>query len=291
LRRERPFCSEYLPGSENIFPRQIPGGNTYYFRVKAGRGNLWSNWSVSDAAYNDACGNAFLSALTINPGTLEPAFAPETVAYTVYMENSVNSIDVTATAADAGAVLTVNGQPMESGAVKTVNLDGETTAVTIVVTAQDGVTTRAYTIAFNRTEMPPPGPGEVSNFTVTPQLGAGCFKLSFITPADQNMQGVAVYEAVYGSTVWRQVYFDQNKPVLACQPGQAVDSVVTSTYSTLGGTNLQFKVAIVDQAGNQSNGVVADNGGKGYPALVYWKLKAGLEGWTTFSVPVRLAGG
>jgi CSLREA domain-containing protein len=95
--------------------------------------------------------NANLSALTISSGTLTPAFAGNTLAYTDSVANAVTSVTVTPTAADANATIKVNGTTVASGAVSgAVNLVVGANNVSVAVTAQDGTTIQTYTIAVNR---------------------------------------------------------------------------------------------------------------------------------------------
>jgi len=134
-------------------------------------------------------------------------------------------------------------------------------------------------------------PGEVTDLTVSPSSGAGVFDISFTAPSDQDLTGVAVYVAVYGAEDWALVSFNGGD-TCSCDPGDNVTLVVNLADDfVLGKDRVQFKVAAVDSSGNGSQGVVADNGGQGYPVLACWELTPGPDGWRTFSVPVQLAGG
>lgn len=123
-------------------------------------------------------------------------------------------------------------------------------------------------------------PGEVADLVVTPLPGVGRYELSFTPPADADFAGVAIYAAVYGSNEWIPVTVTDNAITL---PDNLNNLVV-------GKDCVQFKVAAVDTSGNESAGVIADNS-IGYPVLAYVQLTPGPDGWATFSVPVRLAGG
>ena len=69
-----------------------------------------------------------------------------TMAYTASVDNSVESVTVTAMAADANAM--VSGDGMHS-------LDVGDNTITVMVTAQDG-TTMDYVVTVNRAEMEDP---------------------------------------------------------------------------------------------------------------------------------------
>lgn len=141
------------------------------------------------------------------------------------------------------------------------------------------------------TEPDTTAPAEVTDLVVTPLPGAGVFGISFTAPSDSDLRGVAVYATVYGSNDWEQVEFENGSMVCSCRPGESVDIPVQAPGNlVLGSDRVQFKVVSIDTSGNASQGVVADNNGQGYPVLAYWSLTSGPEGWTTFSVPVQLAG-
>ncbi|MEQ1845484.1 MAG: cadherin-like beta sandwich domain-containing protein, partial [Nitrospira sp.] len=95
--------------------------------------------------------NAALSALTVSAGTLIPSFTTDTLPYTVSVPASVDSLTVTATKSDANSVMSSLGSVIAPAGVSTGSVSGPlglgaTTLFTITVTAQDGVTTRPYTI-------------------------------------------------------------------------------------------------------------------------------------------------
>ena len=87
--------------------------------------------------------DANLSALGISPGELAPAFSSATTAYTATADSSVSRLAVSATANDANA--TVRIEPGE-----TVDLAPGANVITATVTAQDGVTEKAYVITVTR---------------------------------------------------------------------------------------------------------------------------------------------
>lgn len=95
--------------------------------------------------------NADLSALTIAPGTLAPVFASNTLDYTVQVENTVGAIQITATTADLGATLTINGQPRTSGNPGVgFSLSVGANIIPVVVTAADKVSSKTYTLTVTR---------------------------------------------------------------------------------------------------------------------------------------------
>jgi Cadherin-like beta sandwich domain len=95
--------------------------------------------------------DANLSALMVSAGTLNPGFAAGTPTYTVTVPASVDSLTVTATKSDPNAVMSASGSVIAPAGVLTGSVSsplglGTTTLFTITVIAQDGVSTRPYTI-------------------------------------------------------------------------------------------------------------------------------------------------
>jgi uncharacterized protein YhjY with autotransporter beta-barrel domain len=95
--------------------------------------------------------DATLAGLVPSSGALDPAFDPATTDYTVAVDNATDSIMLTPTATEATATITVDGQAVASGsASQAITLAVGPTAIPVVVTAQDGTTTQAYTVTVNR---------------------------------------------------------------------------------------------------------------------------------------------
>jgi uncharacterized protein (TIGR02145 family) len=91
--------------------------------------------------------NANLSSLTVNHGTLTPAFSAATADYTVNVANSVESITVTGTKAESHATVSAN-----SGVSQSLTVGANT--ITLTVTAQDGTTIKNYVVTVNRAGKP-----------------------------------------------------------------------------------------------------------------------------------------
>jgi gliding motility-associated-like protein len=120
---------------------------------------------------------ATLSGLTISSGTLSPAFATATTGYTDNVANTVSSIAFRATTTDPLATETINGTAVPEGTVSPyVPLSVGMNKIPIIVTAQDGVTTEAYTITVTRAAPPVADavyqPISVETSTETPQLAS-----------------------------------------------------------------------------------------------------------------------
>lgn len=108
-----------------------------------------------------------LSALSVTPGSLVPAFASSTLDYTVNVATNVTSVTVSATKSDPNAVMSGSltaGAGLATGQA-TIPLGGPGTAtpVTITVTAPNG-NTKTYIITVNRLS----DDDNLSALTVTP---------------------------------------------------------------------------------------------------------------------------
>jgi hypothetical protein len=91
--------------------------------------------------------NANLSNLVFSGGPLTPPFASGTTSYTASVFSAGTTVTVTPTVADATATVKVNGVTVASGSPSgPITLAVGPNAITVLVTAQDGVTTKTYTI-------------------------------------------------------------------------------------------------------------------------------------------------
>ena len=127
------------------------GVNAITVVVTAQDGTTTQTYTVNVNRAGALSNNASLSALAVSSGTLSPAFASATLAYTDAVANAVTSITATPTVADAAATIKVNGTPVASGSASVaIALAVGANTVTITVTAQDGTTTQTYTVNVTR---------------------------------------------------------------------------------------------------------------------------------------------
>ena len=122
---------------------------TYHYRVNTADAS--GNTHGSDMTFTTLDTNASLSAITITPGALTPAFDSNTLTYAVGLPNAATSFTVAATTASSAATLTMNGTAQTSGTTSAPNAFSTNSAtVTLVVTAQDGTTSKTYTLNLTR---------------------------------------------------------------------------------------------------------------------------------------------
>ncbi|KHJ37930.1 autotransporter-associated beta strand repeat [Pedobacter glucosidilyticus] len=135
------------------------------------------------ALYRTLSANADLSALAISSGTLTPTFAANTTSYTASVSNATTSITVTPTRAETTATITVNGVAVTSGnASGAINLAVGSNTITTIVRAQDGTTTKTYTVTVTREDVTLPV--SLINFTVTAEGERS--KIAWSTSSESN---------------------------------------------------------------------------------------------------------
>lgn len=123
------------------------------------------SYTITVLPYGGA--NANLSALALGSGTLAPAFAGGTMAYTASVPHAVDSVTLTPTVVDAGATVKVNNATVVSGAASgPLALNVGSNTLTVEVTAPDGTTKKTYTVTVTRAplqsvapSLPPGTPG------------------------------------------------------------------------------------------------------------------------------------
>ncbi len=144
------------PGTSKVISVIVtaPNGDSKTYRITVNRAAPSSNNN--------------LSALSVTPGSLVPAFAANTLSYTVNVATTVTSVNVSATKADADAVMSGDvtaGAGIATGQA-TIPLDGPGTSkvVSITVTAPSGAS-QTYTVTVNRAA--PSSDANLAALTVT----------------------------------------------------------------------------------------------------------------------------
>jgi len=135
------------------YPLSVGSGNVIYVNTSPESGpGLTYNIIVTRLS-----NNSNLSALSLSAGTLSPAFDPATTAYTASALYVTTSLNITATQADSNASLlrarvgTGSWQTLTSGVSGGgLALSQGDNTIEVEVTAQDGTTTKTYTITFTR---------------------------------------------------------------------------------------------------------------------------------------------
>ncbi|MDL2239659.1 cadherin-like beta sandwich domain-containing protein, partial [Bacteroidales bacterium OttesenSCG-928-L14] len=164
------------------------GENTFDIVVTAEDGTTTKTYTV--VVTRGLSNNANLSSLTVSQGSLNPIFNSETTNYTVSVEESLSEITIEGTPKSSGATVSGNG---------TFTLELDLQSFDIVVTAEDGTTTKTYTVVVKR------GLSNdadllsliVSHGTLTPEFNANITSYMVIvesTVSEITITGVANYE-------------------------------------------------------------------------------------------------
>jgi hypothetical protein len=135
---------------EFVFLYPLASMITGTYHVKIGAEGI-SNPVIVSFPYGCTSDDATLENLELSAGSLDQVFAPETVSYTATMPLDVSSVAVIPSACDANASVKVNGESVTSGSESNeINLADGNSTISVVVTAQDGVTTKTYTVKIAR---------------------------------------------------------------------------------------------------------------------------------------------
>jgi hypothetical protein len=110
--------------------------------------------------------DASLSALALSNGALSPTFAPGTTDYSVNVPYTISSIALTPTVNFVGATYVVAGASGACASARCTLAEGDN-AITVTVTAADGVTVREYLINVERASLYTPTPGPTLTRTPT----------------------------------------------------------------------------------------------------------------------------
>ena len=143
------FAGTAATGLFTVSTTGLTPGTAYSFAAYATNSAGTSYSSVG--TFTTLNNNANLSSLSLSSGALNPAFASATTSYTATVSNITTALMVTPTTADANATVQVNTVAAASGSASgaiPLSLGGNT--ISVVVTAQDGITRTTYTVAVTR---------------------------------------------------------------------------------------------------------------------------------------------
>ena len=182
-------------------------------------------------------GNNNLRGLTVSPGLLVPAFAASVVSYTVNVASTVASVAVTAQPQDAGATVSINGQPTTNQSVSLLAA-GSSTAIPIEVTAPNG-SQKTYTVVVNRAAIVLSGNNNLSALAVS----AGAFVPAFA--ATTTSYGLTVPNSTADTTVTATVA--DSTATLTINGSPATSGVAAPSIALAVGQN---SITIVVTAGN-----------------------------------------
>ena len=124
-------------------------GTTYHYRANGA--NSYGTTNGGDLTFTTLSNNANLSNLVPSIGTLSPVFSSSATSYTASVSNATASITVAPTVAGIAATVKVNGVTVASGSASgAISLIVGSNTITTIVTAQDGITAKTYSIVVTR---------------------------------------------------------------------------------------------------------------------------------------------
>ena len=182
-----------------------------------------------------------LASLTVDPGTLQPAFSGATTQYNVDLSNNITSVRVTAQPAVAGDTVTINGQSTTSSVIR-LGEAGTTTPVSIVVSESD-TNSRTYTVLLVRAGLT--GNNSLQNLTLSPGRLAPAFN------ANTQNYTVDVAESITSVTV-SATKSDPNA-VMSGSVTSAMGAATGKATIQLGGPGTSRVVSIAVTAPNGSS--------------------------------------
>ncbi|MFZ2279949.1 MAG: cadherin-like beta sandwich domain-containing protein, partial [Prosthecobacter sp.] len=142
------------PGSASAPVSLSVGDNTLITVVTAQDGTTTQTYTVTVTRAAPST-NARLASLTPSVGILSPAFDSSATSYTVTVPFGTTSMTLTPTVADSTSSVQVNGTHVNSGSASgPLAVDVGSNFFSVVVTAQDGVSTQTYSVTGVRPALP-----------------------------------------------------------------------------------------------------------------------------------------
>lgn len=144
--------SEVTGSATTFVSTQLTGlspGTTYHYRLTGT--SIGGTSNSANVIFTTSGFNANLASLILSSGSIQPNFSPLNTSYAANVSSTTSSITVTPTAATPTSTVTVNGAPVASGTASLpIFLMPGNNLINIVVTAQDGATTKTYSINVTR---------------------------------------------------------------------------------------------------------------------------------------------
>ncbi len=228
------------------------GANTITTVVTAEDGTTTKTYTVTLTRAAQST-NADLTSLVLNTASLTPSFDPATLTYTATVPFATTSQTVTPTASDANATITVNGTSVASGATSgAIALSVGANVITTVVTAEDTVTTKTYTVTITREPSANADLTELvlSAGTLTPAFDTGT--ISYTASVPHATTSLVITPTVSDTNATIEV---NGAPVTSGTPSGAIalnvgaNSITTVVTAQDGSTTKTYTV-IVTRAGS-----------------------------------------
>lgn len=183
--------------------------------------------------------DAQLDGLSLDGGTLQPAFSPSVKNYTASVANAVTAVNLLPHARHAGAHVAVNGTAVVGNSAIPVSLNVGSNTITVTVLAEDGVTLETYTLTVTRAEASnTPNPSNPN-----PSTGGSSGSNTTTGPAPSTTQRIEVdVDLGGGSSVVTKTIVERTKTAsgtkdaVTLEPDKtkvAVDQAIAAGESTI----------------------------------------------------------
>jgi hypothetical protein len=238
----------------------VVGSNTITVVVTAQDGTTTKTYTI--VVTRLASGDATLSGLTINYGSLNPTFAAATTSYVDNVGNTTSSVSITPTTTQTGSTIKVNGTTAASGSLfGPIALSVGPNIISIVVTAPDAITTKTYTISVFSGSCT-----TISNSTIclaTPAVNTSqinSFTVNGSSSANAAIGDTVALVANLGSGVTGEpVYFRDNTTGAVIGTALTNSSGTASISYTVFGAAMGARTLTAVYNGNQSRGYTASS--------------------------------
>ncbi len=171
-----------------------------------------------------------VTSLTTSEGTLDPLFNPNTFSYDLDISDAA-SIDITANLADTSATVTIDDISVIPGIAATVNIVSSYQTITIIVTAEDNITTSTYYI-------------NVTSHSANAYISSLTVAGASISPAfDKNTLAYSV--TTHTSSIEVEVTAeDSNAIIQSSLLGNSVGSLTNTVYMNSGEHTQEISITV-----------------------------------------------
>lgn len=204
---------------------------------------------------NQLSSNAYLSSLQVNVEGISPRFNKNTTKYYLTVDNTIDTIKVTATPEDNNARVEVTGNT---------NLQIGSNTITIIVTAQDGVSKRNYLIEVTKTDDPNNVNTNlenlaIENVTLNPEFSADILEYSTSVGSNIESLNILAVPQIEGANVkiigGDKLAFGNNVITITvtAKNGSNIKNYTVNVYRKTEAEEIEEQNALLEEANIENN--------------------------------------